>query len=331
MTGWRTACALAVLSTSPAIRVSAQDQPLNSGALFLLLPVGARSVGMGQTAAALDGHGDAVFLNPAGIGSLSQSEFALYTAKLAAGPNTSITAFFPRHGIGVFGVALDLLDYGDLAVTDSLTGTTIGRLAARNFALLATYATQLTDAFALGVSYKLIEFRADCSGDCSGVPGGGQGLTHALDLGGQFRVGHDHALRLGVALRNLGFPLQVNNNYQADPLPTRLVAGAAYRIWLRPVSAAQSTERLDLELAADIDSPWQQPGSPGVRLGVDVGYQNLVRVRGGYAFERQGLSGPSIGLGLATGSIGVDLAQSFLSGTDLVLPNPTFLSFRVTF
>lgn len=325
------ALALASLSASLTIRLSAQDQPVNSGALFLLLPVGARAVGMGQTAAALDGRGESVFSNPAGVGSLAESEFALHTAKLAAGPSTAITAFFPRHGIGVFGMALELLDYGDLPVTDSTSGTTIGRIAARNFALLATYATQLTDAFALGVSYKLIEFRVDCSGDCRGVPGGGQGLTHALDLGAQFRVGPDHAFRLGAALRNLGFPLQVNNSYQADPLPTRLVVGAAYRVLLRPVSDLPDADRFDLQLAADVESPWREAGSPGLRLGMDVGYHDLVRVRAGYAFVRQGLSGPSIGLGVATGSIGVDLAQTFLSGTDLVVPNPTFLSFRVTF
>jgi hypothetical protein len=329
--GWQAVCAVAFFSAYPAHRLSAQDQPLNSGALFLLLPVGARSVGMGQTAAALDGRGEAVFLNPAGVGSLTQSEFGLHTAKLAAGPSTAITAFFPRHGIGVFGVALDLVDYGDVPVTDSSTGTTIGRIAARNFALLATYATQLTDAFALGVSYKLIEFRVDCSGDCSGVPGGGQGLTHALDLGGQFSVGPDRALRVGVALRNLGFPLQVNNNYQADPLPTRLVVGAAYRILLRPVSNLPDADRFDLQVAADVDSPWRETGNPGVRVGLDLGYRDVVRVRGGYAFVRQGLSGPSVGVGVATGSIGVDLAQTFLSGTDLVVPNPTFISFRVTF
>jgi hypothetical protein len=331
MARWKAACALALLSAHSAVRLSAQDQPINAGALFLLLPVGARSVGMGQTAAALDGRGEAVFSNPAGVGDLGENEFGLYTAKLAAGPSTAITAFFPRHGVGVFGVALDLLDYGDFPVTDSTSGTTIGRLASRNLALLATYATQLTDAFALGVSYKLIEFRVDCSGDCRSVPGGGQGLTHALDLGAQFRVGPDHAFRLGAALRNLGFPLQVNNNYQADPLPTRLVVGAAYRVLLRPVSDLPDADRFDLELAADVESPWREAGNPGVRVGMDLGYRELVRVRAGYDFVRQGLSGPSIGLGVATGSIGVDLAQTFLSGTDLVVPNPTFLSFRVTF
>jgi len=328
---WPAAVALVALCAHPATRLFAQDQPLNSGGLFLLFPVGAQSLGMGQTAAALEGHGESAFLNPAGVGSLSENEFALHSARLAAGNTTALTVFFPHHGVGVFGAAFDLVDYGDLPVTDSTSGATIGRVAARNFALLATYATQLTGAFALGVTYKLIGFRVDCSGACQGVPGSGQGLTHALDLGGQFSVGPEHALRVGVALRNLGFALQVNNRDQADPLPTRLVVGAAYRIQLRPVNDGPDADRFDLRVAADLESPWRETGSADVRVGMDVGYRELVRVRGGYAFVHQGLSGPSIGLGVATGAIGVDLARMFMTGTDLIVTNPTFLSFRVVF
>ena len=321
--------AVAVATAGPAARLTAQEAPLNNGALFLLFPVGAQSVGMGQTAAASEGYGEVVFLNPAGIGSLTTSEFALHSARLAAGATNAITAFFPRRGVGVFGAALDLVDYGDQEVNDS-NGTTIARIAPRNIALLATFATQLTGAFALGVSYKLIEFRVDCSGACP-AQSGGQGVTHALDLGGQFSVGPERALRIGIALRNLGFPLQVNNRDQADALPTRLVVGAAYRLLLQPVADDSAADRFDLRLAADVDSPWRETGTPDVRLGVNVGYRELVRVRGGYAFVHRGLSGPSVGLGLATGSIGVDLARTFLTGTDLVVPNPTFLSFRVVF
>ena len=326
--GWRTAIVLLVPSTFTTTRAAAQDQPLNAAALFLLFPVGATTVGMGQTAAAADGHGEAVFQNPAGVASLSSSEFALHTATLAAGPTNAITAFFPRHGIGVFGATLYLADYGDLELTDS-SGTTNGRLSSRNFAFLATYATQLTGSVSLGVSYKLVQFAVTCSGACQSVPAG-QGVTHALDVGGQFAVGADHALRIGVALRNVGFPLQVNNRDQADPLPTRLTVGATYRVQLRPVDDSVA-DRFDLRMAADVDSPWRQTGNPDIRLGVDVGYREMVRVRGGYAFVHQGLSGPSIGLGVATGAIGVDLARMFLTGTDLVTPNPTFLSFRVQF
>jgi hypothetical protein len=293
--------------------MAAQEQPLNSGALFLVFPVGARAAGMGQAAIALEGRGEAVFWNPAGLGSMTSSEFGLHAATLVAGRTTTVTAFFPKAGIGVFGGAAYLVDYGDFARTDT-SGIVIGQISPRNFEFLASFASELGDAFLFGLTYKLVQFRADCSGDCRDLPNG-QGTSHAVDLGGQLAFGAAGALRLGVAVRNLGFRLQVQNRDQADPLPARLAVGAVYRV----------------VLAADVDSPWGRAGASEMRLGLDLGYGQLVRIRGGYAFVRDGLSGPSVGLGVTTSAIGVDLARTFLSGSDLIAENPTFFSFRVTF
>lgn len=317
------------LSASPPDRLTAQDQPLNSGALFLVFPVGARAAGMGQAAIALDGRGEAVFWNPAGLASLATSEFGLHAASLIAGRTTTVTAFFPKAGIGVFGGAAYLVDYGDFPRTDT-SGLVIGQISPRNFEFLASFASELGDALLFGLSYKLVQFRADCSGDCRDLPGG-QGTSHAVDLGGQLALGPTHALRVAVAVRNLGFRLQVQNRDQADPLPARVAFGALYRVVLPPLRGAAATERLDVMVAADLDSPWGHTGASEMRLGLDLGYGQLVRVRGGYAFVRDGLSGPSVGLGVATGAIGVDLARTFLTGSDLVTENPTFFSFRVTF
>src|SRR5712691_9047548 len=311
--------AAAFLTARPPDRLSAQavtdaGQVQNSGALFLLFPVGAQAVGMGQTAVALDGRGEAAFWNPAGLATLPLGEFALHSATLVAGTTSALTAFFPSRRIGVLGGAVYLVDYGDEDVSDS-TGTTVARIAPRNIEVLASYATELTATFAVGITYKLVEFRVDCSGDCRQVPGG-LGVTHALDIGGQFTVGPRGALRVGIAVRNVGFQLQVNNRDQADPLPARVVLGAIYSVNFRPVPGGGSGDRFDVRFAADVDSPWGQVGSPQMRLGVEVGYQRLVRVRGGYAFAGSGagLSGPSVGLGLTSGAIGVDLARPFLQG-----------------
>src|SRR2546426_199736 len=243
--------ALLLLAAYPAHRLPAQDLANNSGALFLVLPVGAQAVGMGQTAATLEGRGEAAFWNPAGLATLEQSEVAFNTASLAAGATHALTAYFPSHGLGV--------------------------------------------------------------------------------LGGQVAVGPTGALRVGVAVRNVGFRLQVNNRDQADPLPARLVVGALYRVALPGTAGLAGNDQLDLRLAADVDGPWGSYGDSQMRVGVDVGYQRLVRLRGGYAFVRDGLSGPSVGMGVSSGAIGVDLARTFLTGSDLVAQNPTFFSFRVVF
>jgi hypothetical protein len=237
--------------------------------------------------------------------------------------------YFPSRGIGVMGGAVYLVDYGDLERTDQ-SGNTIARIAPRNLEFIASYATSLGGSFVFGLSYKLVQFRVDCSGDCRDFPTG-TGTTHALDFGGQFHIGAGVPLRFGVAIRNVGFKLQVQNQAQSDPLPTRLAVGAQYEVRLRPKADGAVDDRFDMRLAADIDSPWGETGKSETRLGVDIGYQRLVRVRAGYAFVQDGLSGPSVGLGVESGSIGVDLARAFLTGSELQAESPTFFSFRVTF
>src|SRR3989442_7470982 len=73
------------LSVSPTVRPSDAQQVNNSGALFLVFPVGARAVGMGQTAAALDGRGEAAFSNPAGLATLQDNAFCRHAATLVVG------------------------------------------------------------------------------------------------------------------------------------------------------------------------------------------------------------------------------------------------------
>jgi hypothetical protein len=327
--GQAVAILLCLLTAGPPDRLTAQDAPLNAAALFLVFPVGAQPVGMGQTGTALEGRGEAAFWNPAGLATLSASEFALHTASLAAGRTHVVTAYFPSSRIGVVGGAVYLVDYGDLEATDS-SGNAIARVSPRNIEFLASYATSVAGAFVLGVNYKLVEFRVDCSGDCRDFPDG-YGVTHGLDVGGQLTIGDAQALRIGVAIRNVGFRLQVENQAQADPLPARLVVGAMYRLPFRPWHGPDGSGRLDLQVAADVHSPWRGQGQSEMRVGLDVGYERLLRLRGGYAFVQDGLSGPSVGMGLESGSIGVDLARMFLTGSDLVVESPTFFSFRVAF
>src|SRR5438093_239652 len=129
--GRRLGLVLGMLSVSLTVRLSGQELANNSGALFLLFPVGAQAVAMGQTAATLDGRGEAAFWNPAGLATLEHSEFALNTASLAAGATHALTAYYPSHGFGVLGGAVYLVDYGDLERTDSADNT-VARIAPRN-------------------------------------------------------------------------------------------------------------------------------------------------------------------------------------------------------
>lgn len=321
--------------------LAAQSAPdlTNAGALFLLLPMGAQGVGMGQVGVTLQGRGEAVFWNPAGLATMTSGEFSLNSASLAAGPATAVTLFFPKRSIGVFGAGVYLLDFGSIDATTS-DSQTVGRISPRNIEYLASFATAI-GAVNVGVTYKLVQL-------ITGVPGAPDASTHAFDVGTQVAFGETGALQFGAALKNVGFKLQVNNEAQSDPLPAQMAFGVLYRIDFHPATAGggqtslaipdsgavgltEALNRVDLKVAADVDRPWDNSAPPEMRIGIDLGYRDLIRLRSGYAFTRQGLSGPSVGMGLHTGSIALDFARTFMTGTDLLTSNPTFISFRLVF
>src|SRR5204862_247304 len=89
--GWTVG--MIVLSNIPTVQLSAQEPPLNAGALFLAFPVGAQAVGMGQTATASAGRGEAEFWTPAGPATLAADEFALHSASLVAGKSNALPPY----------------------------------------------------------------------------------------------------------------------------------------------------------------------------------------------------------------------------------------------
>src|SRR2546422_4697688 len=111
--GWVLPIAFLFQAAKPPNRLAAQE-PLNAGALFLVFPVGAQAVGMGQTATAAEGRGEAAFWNPAGLATLSDDEFALHSATLVAGRSHVLGAYFPSRGIGVIGGGGVPVRYGGL-------------------------------------------------------------------------------------------------------------------------------------------------------------------------------------------------------------------------
>lgn len=300
---------------------------LTAGGLFLLLPVGARAVATGQAAAAEAGTSEAIFWNPAGLASMTENEFAIHHYNVFAGNGDALAGVIPTGRLGTFGLVFYQLDYGTIDVTGE-GGSTLGRVSARNLAFIATYGTDLPAGFTFGLNFKLIQTRTDCSGACAGVPTA-SGTTQAVDVGAQRSFGADERLRLGLVIQNLGLRLQVNNQPQADPLPTRVRFGAAYRLVItdRPDTARD----VDVRLLADVDDEWASYGSPEARIGVDGGLGSLVRIRAGYAFTTGTSRGVGLGIGIRIGSLAADLARTVLTDSELQEQEPTYVSFRLLF
>lgn len=318
--------ALALLAlVGAAAPAPAQSAGVAEGGAFLLLPVGARATALGQAGAADAGTTEALFHNPAGLGAVKRGEAAIHHYTAFFGQGDALALAVPVNGMGAFGVAAYIVDYGDLEVTPPGGGGAIGRVSPRNLTLQLAFGTELVGGVAAGIQYKLVQFRVDCSGDCRQVPTA-VGTTHAVDVGVQWAVSAAAPFVLGVAVRHLGFPLQVTNQAQADPLPTRLVVGVKWQV-LRP---PPGVDALDFTVLADLQGSLAGDGvDPATLVGVESGLRDLVRLRFGYAFVDSESNGPSLGFGVRVGRLGVDLARTFYATDAVGETEPVHLSVRL--
>lgn len=319
----RLALIVAGLAVTSPLAGQAPGQVIEGGAAFLLIAVGARATALGQAGIADARTADAAFWNPAGLALMPESQIAVHHARTFASNNTVLSGYLASSVAGVVGLAAYLVDYGSQEIVPGPQQPPTGRISPRNVELVASYATSLSRSLSVGVNYKLIQLRNDCSGDC-GAFRPIVGTTHGVDVGVQYGAEAPEGLRIGVALRHAGFNLQLENAGQADPLPTRLAAGVDYRVGLpQPPGGPASFARV---LVA-VENPCCGSLTPDLRVGAELGYGDLVRLRGGYAFLRSESSGPSLGAGVQFDRLVVDFARVFfISGN---LDEPVYLTLRV--
>jgi hypothetical protein len=318
---------LLVLSWArPTLAQSASAANARVGAveccLPLLFPVGARAVGVGGSLTARPGP-DGVFVNPASLAQLGRDEFRIHNAETEIETSNTFALAFGVRAVGSFGLSYRLVDYGEIEATDDF-GTPTGRMRLLAHALMASFATTMAPGLYAGVSYKLYQFRQDCSGFC-GVPGFAA-TTHALDLGVQYHPRLWPALQLGAAVTHFGLPLQVINAEQADPMPTRIRAGAAYEL-LHHVSADSTTF---LWASADVSGSWRDGVGTTGGVGLELVLDRTIFVRAGYRTGSGRDAGAAVGVGLSYDRFDVGVARSFIS-SGIGGPDPFQITFAVGF
>ena len=302
----------------------ATAQNTSDGALFLLLPVGAQSVGMAQATVAERLGSEAVWSNPAGIARLEKKEAAIHHSETVAARGDVITILAPKKLLGAFAVSVNLRDFGNQLITVP-GGTQIGRVLPRNVLFAGTFGAAIGKNASLGMSYKRLQYRVDCSGQCANVSTF-SATSSAVDFGAQYDIPGKNPVRLGVAIRNIGTKLQVNDSEQADPLPTRIEAGISYQL----SSIAKYVSDVDVRVAADVVAT-KTADDPSGRLGVDVTYQKTVHLRGGYIANDTDGAKAAVGFGLGTGRLLFDIARTFGGLSEEAGKTPTYVSLRFVF
>ena len=317
--------AAAVVTFASVPRVLDAQGGLSTGAaLFVLVPVGSRSAAAGQATTASELGTESQWGNPAGIARMAGKEVALHHSQTVFATGEVLNVVYPAGKAGVLAFGAQLYDYGAQDNTDP-NGEVKGQLLPRSVVVMATYAATIGSHFRAGLSYKVVQFRQDCTGPCdSGEKFSAS--TNGLDAGLQYGTGRADSLTFGVATRNLGLKLQLNDNAQSDPLPSRLHFGVQAFVPAAARALPGAQLRWTVEL---VDRP--SLDEPSFHLGGELGLQKQLYLRAGYATGTGDFTGPAFGLGFVRGRLAIDFARLFVGlSADLGQP-PTYLSLRVTF
>jgi hypothetical protein len=226
--------------------------------------------------------------------------------------------------LGAFAVSVNLLDFGNQQITDP-GGTPVGLVLPRNIIFAGTFGAAIGKNTSVGMSYKRLQYRVDCSGQCANVSTF-SATSSAVDFGEQYDIPGKNPVRLGAAIRNIGTKLRVNDSEQADPLPTRIEAGVSYQL----SSIAKYVSDVDVRVAADVVAT-ETADNPSGRLGVDVTYQKNVHLRGGYIANDTDGAKAAVGFGLGTGRLLFDIARTFGGLSEEAGKTPTYVSLRFVF
>lgn len=250
---------LILILLSSVINVNAQEQStktiLTTGVPFLLIGPNSRFAAMGETGTAIADDATAMHWNPSGLAfqQNDKTEINFTHSPWLAGLNISDLFYdylaakkYFKSLRGTLGVDLTYLNIGTIIQTDEF-GNNIGNYKAYEFAFAAAYTTKVTDDLGLGVTARFIYSNLS-SVKVANENGSGTAYTTSFDLSMLYRFSKGpkfikDRFSFGLNLSNMGPKISYVDAAQADPLPTQLRLGLAYKIF--------KNEGNDLTVAAD--------------------------------------------------------------------------------
>lgn len=318
--------ALAVVAALPTLG-RAQDIA-KEGVVWLLVPVGARSVGQGQAVSASRMGADGIWTNPASMAWAKDREFSFdHSQNIVVKSADALDFVFPAGRVGVLSASVLFFNFGDQQATD-VFGTTVGTIYAHNLVAALAYSATFGDRFSAGLTYKWAQQSQSCGGSCPGLDTYAVS-TSVFDFGVQSVRGKNGEFRIGAVLRNIGFCAQVIDTEQCDPPPTRVHFSSEYRIDGLAKAVPGAALRISAEAVTRLgldNFSWRA----GAELSVasDHGF-----VRGGVLGGAESGDGSkaTIGFGFRKGTLSFDFARAFGGlSADNGSP-PTYITLRIGF
>jgi len=284
-----------------------KDRAGTSGAVELLLPVGARGVALGGSYVAYATGVDAVYWNPAGLSLMKSSVSAMfshmsYIADIGVEYGV-VGVNFP--GFGALGLSFKTISFGDIPYTteDAIDGT--GTYSPQFYTLGVTYSRELTDKIHVGATMHFLSeniMRTSATG-------------FAISAGVQYRgLANIKGLQIGLVLKNLGPDMTFDGS---DLYRTADAQGTDRGAQLYKIEAAPFGLPSSLEMGVAYQQPFGEDNMLTLsgsfqnnnysydeyKVGLEFAYKDLLYLRGAYTMapevenSEDFLYGPSFGIG----------------------------------
>jgi hypothetical protein len=270
--------------------------------LFLKIAPGARPAGMGETFVAIADEACATWWNPAGLGFMHGQEFTLMYVRWLPQFNLSDLYYAYMAGTwevpewGTFGADLIFLNLGETQRTNEM-GAQLGTFSSYEMAVTGTYGAEIIPQhLSMGVALKLAYSSLAPKGAGQEI-GKGTATALAADVGVLYKAPFFRGLSFGADLSNMGPKVSYIDRAQADPLPTNLKAGFAYKILDQEYNKLTVASDINKELVRRYDSgrtdefyealftAWSDKALIKTiiwNVGAEYWYSNLVGLRAGY-------------------------------------------------
>jgi hypothetical protein len=255
-----------------------------AGFMFLKVPMGARETALGTTGLTHSSGAAAMYWNPANVSLIDGPSFSFSYLNHFAGISTNYAALaFPMSDIGVFGLSLNYMSYGDITrTTVANPDGGVGTYAPYELALGFTYSKQITDRVSGGMTVKFINSKIDLV----------EAMAYSFDFGFTYNTDF-RGLKLAFAASNLG----PQSRYEGDGLIRTTVVDASTN---ETAFLRYGSEPFELPASVSFGASmdvWrdEQNSVTGVveqninsfqvsrtNFGGEYGFQNMFFVRGGF-------------------------------------------------
>jgi len=292
-----------------------------AGLLFLLISPGVRADGMGEAFVALADDASAIYWNAGALGFLQHHEILLmhsnWLPQLASDLFYDFGAYVHHvPGLGTFGGSVTYLNMGEQNVTRSTGPEVVDHFISYDVALSGAFGTLVSENIGVGVNMKII--RSNLSPIGAGQEkGSGQAWSFGVDLGMLYKHFLVKGLNFGINLSNLGPKIAYIDVDQADPQPTNLKVGFAYKLLdmeYNKITVTADFNKLLVRRYKDgtsdpfykaiftswTDEPIKQEMKRVIsHVGAEYWYSDLVALRVGYWYDEIGNVKPTtFGAGL---------------------------------